>query len=164
MARTNEDCGAWVIDLLEIQPDDSVLEVGFGPGIVIQRLAKLAQHVAGVDPSSVMVAQARRRNAAAIGIGRVDLRQGTAENLPFAEESFDKALAINSMQVWSDAVTGLREIRRFLKSGGRVALGFTPYSGQRKKGLPETLVAAGFKEAHVVEAETGFCALASKPR
>lgn len=32
MARTNENCGAWAIDLLEIRPDDRVLEVGFGPG------------------------------------------------------------------------------------------------------------------------------------
>jgi hypothetical protein len=38
MARMNADCGSWVSDLLEIRPNDSVLEVGFGPGVVIQRL------------------------------------------------------------------------------------------------------------------------------
>ena len=53
MARMNADCGAWVIDLLEIAPDDRVLELGFGPGVVIQRLAKLAAagHIAGIDLS-----------------------------------------------------------------------------------------------------------------
>ena len=42
MARMNADCGSWVSDLLEIRPNDSVLEVGFGPGVVIQRLSNLA--------------------------------------------------------------------------------------------------------------------------
>jgi tRNA A58 N-methylase Trm61 len=53
MARANADCGAWVTGLLEIEPSDSVLEVGFGPGVIIQRLSKLASegHVAGIDPS-----------------------------------------------------------------------------------------------------------------
>jgi ubiquinone/menaquinone biosynthesis C-methylase UbiE len=63
--------------------------------------------------------------------------------LLFEDETFDKALAINSMQVWADAKAGLREIRRVLKSGGRVALGFTRYSGQPKAGLGEVLTTAG---------------------
>ena len=35
MARTNADCGAWVSDLLKVEQNDNVLEVGFGPGVVI---------------------------------------------------------------------------------------------------------------------------------
>jgi hypothetical protein len=42
MGRMNADCGAWVSDLLEVGPNDSVLEVGFGPGVTIQRLSRLA--------------------------------------------------------------------------------------------------------------------------
>jgi hypothetical protein len=49
-----------------------------------------------------MVEQARARNAAAIESGRVDLRRGSVESLPFDDDTFDKALAINSMQVWPD--------------------------------------------------------------
>ncbi|MGA8436267.1 MAG: hypothetical protein WB713_16085, partial [Methyloceanibacter sp.] len=41
MARMNANCGAWVSDLLKIGPNDNVLEVGFGPGVVIQRLSQL---------------------------------------------------------------------------------------------------------------------------
>jgi ubiquinone/menaquinone biosynthesis C-methylase UbiE len=164
MARMNADCGAWVADLLEIAPSDRVLEVGFGPGVVIQRLSKLtsAGHVAGIDASHEMVRQARARNAQAIQSGRVDLRQGSAESLPFDDNSFDKALAINSMQVWSDAPAGLREMRRVMNPGGKLALGFTPYSGQPNRGLTERLTAAGFVNAHVVEGDKGFCALAIK--
>jgi ubiquinone/menaquinone biosynthesis C-methylase UbiE len=163
MARMNADCGAWVADLLAVASNDNVLEVGFGPGVAIQRLSRLAGHVAGIDPSREMVEQARARNAAAIRSGRVDLRRGSVERLPFDDDGFDKALAINSMQVWPSAVAGLREMRRVMKPGGRVALGFTPHSGQASKGVAETLIAAGFTKARVVEREKGFCALATKP-
>jgi ubiquinone/menaquinone biosynthesis C-methylase UbiE len=128
MARTNADCGTWISDLLEVAPNDSVLEVGFGPGVVIQRLSKLAAagHVVGIDQSREMVEQARARNAAAIQSRHVDLRHGSVASLPFDDNNFDKALAINSMQVWPDAVAGLREIRRVLKPWGGIALGFKP--------------------------------------
>lgn len=164
MARTNVDCGAWVTDLLEVIPNDRVLEVGFGPGVIIQRLAKLAVagHIAGIDQSQEMVEQARARNAIAERSGRVELRHGSVERLPFDDNSFDKALAINSMQIWPDPVAGLREIQRVIKTGGSIALGFTPYSGQPNKGLTEALTAAGFKQPHVVESDKGFCGLAMK--
>jgi ubiquinone/menaquinone biosynthesis C-methylase UbiE len=162
MARMNEDCGAWVADLLEIGPNDSVLEVGFGPGVIIQRLSKLACAglVAGIDPSREMVEQARARNAAAIERGRVDLRRGSVESLPFDDATFDKALAINSMQVWPDSAAGLPEMRRVMKPGAKIALGFTPYSGQPNEGLTEILSSAGFMKADVVEKGNWFCALA----
>ena len=164
MARTNGECGTWVAGLLEVTAEDRVLEVGFGPGVVIERLAKLAAagHVAGIDQSREMVKQARARNAAAVQSGLVEIRLGCVESLPFDDSSFDKTLAINSMQVWPDPAAGLREIYRVMQPGARVALGFTPYSGQPNKGIAEALTAAGFRQAHVVESDKGFCALATK--
>jgi ubiquinone/menaquinone biosynthesis C-methylase UbiE len=165
MARMNADCGAWVVGLLEVGQNDSVLEVGFGPGVVIQRLSKLVAggHGAGIDQSLEMVEQARARNATAVHSGRVDLRHGSVESLPFDDDSFDKVVAINAMQVWPDPVARLQEMRRVMKRGGRIALGFTSYSGQPNEGLPEKLTSAGFANAHVVETDKGFCALATKP-
>jgi ubiquinone/menaquinone biosynthesis C-methylase UbiE len=165
MARMNRKCAAWVIDLLAVQPSDKMLEIGFGPGVGIQLLTSSASagYVAGVDPSKEMVAQATTRNKKAIENSRVHLRHGSVASLPFANNTFDKALAINSMHVWPDAVAGLREMRRVIKPGGEVALGFTPYSGQPNTGLAETFAAAGFAKAHVVESDKNFSALAIKP-
>lgn len=146
MANVNRDTAAQIVKLLDVQPSDKVLEVGFGPGVGIQLLLEriTGGWVAGVDQSQEMVRQASTRNANALRSGRVDLRYGSAERLPFADETFDKVLAINSMQVWADADTGLREIRRVLKPGGNVALCFTISSGQSREGVAGSLGTAEF--------------------
>jgi ubiquinone/menaquinone biosynthesis C-methylase UbiE len=164
LARTKRDFTQWVIPLLEVQSDSKVLEVGFGPGVAIQILAATAStgSVAGVDYSQEMVEQATTRNAKAIAAGIVQLHYGSVEKLPFADDIFDRALAINSMQVWSDAIVGLREIRRVMTGGGKIALAFTSAAGQSSTGLTELLTAAGFIDAHLVKTEQGFCVLAIK--
>ena len=65
MARVNRDAAAQVIELLNVRPDDKVLEVGFGPGVAIQLLLQRLPtgSVAGVDTSQEMVSQAAARNA-----------------------------------------------------------------------------------------------------
>ncbi|HVW63855.1 MAG TPA: class I SAM-dependent methyltransferase [Nitrosospira sp.] len=165
MARMNRPFAAWVIGLLDLKPDDEVLEVGFGPGAGIELLAKSVRsgHIAGVDASRTMTGQARARNAKAIESGQVDLRYGFAENLPFDRDIFTKVLAINSMQVWPDAMAGLREVKRVMTPGGKIALGFTIHSGQSRSEVPELLAAAGFAEIRIAETEQGFCVLAVKP-
>ncbi|BAY19935.1 hypothetical protein NIES21_58050 (plasmid) [Anabaenopsis circularis NIES-21] len=165
MASMNQAFTYSVIDLLDIQPNDQVLEVGFGSGVGIQRLSSLASagYIAGIDYSQEMVEQATARNMAEIEMGLVDLRQGSVESLPFEDNKFDKVLAVNSMQVWPDAVFGLREVRRVMKVGGRIALGFTSYSGQSSTGLTQILTTAGFTQARLVETDRDFCALAITP-
>jgi ubiquinone/menaquinone biosynthesis C-methylase UbiE len=164
MARSNRNCAAWVIGLLDVAPRDKVLEVGFGPGVGIELLTQAASggYVFGIDPSREMLDQTRARNADAILSGHVDLQLGTAEALPFRAGSFDKAVAINTLQIWPDAVTGLREVHRVMKTGGRIAIGFTRHSGQKRNGLIEKFAAAGFANVRIAEKNSDFCVLAEK--
>lgn len=160
MARANYRHAVWTIRLLDVQPTDRVLEVGFGPGMAIQLLAGSTQQVCGVDPSAEMLRQATQRNAPAIADARVNLRQASADHLPFGERSFEKALAINSMQVWPDVLAGLREMRRVLRPGGSLALTFTSHSGQSPEGVLEIVAVAGFGDCRMVDARGAFCVLA----
>jgi ubiquinone/menaquinone biosynthesis C-methylase UbiE len=161
LARTNRRYAAWVVDLLGVRQPDHVLEIGFGPGVAIQMLAAGAAYVAGVDPSAEMLRQGTKRNAAAIGEGRVELHQNSADDMPFADGRFDKALAINSMQLWPDKLAGLRELSRVLRRDGQIALAFAAYSGQQREGVAELIGEAGFGDCRMVEAEQAFCVLAS---
>ena len=108
-----------VVRRLGIGPDDRVLEIGFGPGTAVRLAALVAQHVSGVDISRAMVSQALRRNREGVLAGRVDLRLGSAEALPYADGSFTAVFEVNSIHHWDDQLQGLREVRRVLRSGGR---------------------------------------------
>ncbi|MFS8111214.1 class I SAM-dependent methyltransferase [Rhizobium jaguaris] len=165
MARTNRGCAAWVAECLALAPHERILEIGFGPGEGIAAVLAAAPtaEIAGVDPSPVMLAMARRCNHAAIAAGRVSLVEGSAERLPFDDTSFEAAFAINSFQLWQDAPAGLREIRRVLRTGGRIALGFTPHSLQQREGLVESLTAAGFEDARLIDRDQNFGVLAIRP-
>jgi SAM-dependent methyltransferase len=123
MARTDAD-DRWVVDLLDVRPDDRVLEIGFGPGVAIALLAERATAglVAGVDPSDVMARQARRRSRAAVRAGRVLLCQGSATALPFADARFTKACAIHAVYFWTPLEAGLREAHRVLAPDGLLVL------------------------------------------
>src|SRR5688572_26587830 len=88
MAGRNEREARWTVDLLAIQPDARVLEIGFGPGVAIQYAAERATrgHVSGIDYSEVMLKIARKRNATAIANGVVDLTKGDARSLPYPDD------------------------------------------------------------------------------
>ncbi len=104
MAVENQERIHWAVSLLEVRPNDHILEIGFGPGVGTERLAALAPDgfIAGVDSLDEVVRQASRRNAAAVMSGRVEMKQGSAENLPYADQVFDKVLAINTLHHWTD--------------------------------------------------------------
>jgi len=123
MARSEAD-DRWVLELLDVQPHDRVLEVGFGPGVAVALIAERASSgfVAGVDPSEVMVRQATRRNGAGVRAGRVELRLGTVSDLPYPDRHFTKACAIHSLYFWPSVGDGLRELHRVLAPGGLLAL------------------------------------------
>jgi SAM-dependent methyltransferase len=84
--------------------------------------------VAGVDHSAVMVRHASKRNARAIRDGRVELRLGSADELPAFDQPFDKIFSINSIHFWENPVESLKRIRQLLKPGGLVAITLQPRS------------------------------------
>ena len=121
---SNRQRNRWVVALLDVQPADQVLEIGFGPGVAIAELARAgAGHVYGIDHSAVMVRQAAKRNAAAIRAGRVTLVNAPADQLPPALSGpFDVILAVNSLGFWPTPAERVAELRHRLAPGGRIAI------------------------------------------
>jgi ubiquinone/menaquinone biosynthesis C-methylase UbiE len=125
---SNRQRNRWVVSLLDVQPADRILEIGFGPGVAVAALARAgAGHVYGIDHSAVMLRQASRRNAAAIRAGRVTLINAPADQLPAVLDGpFDAILAVNSLGFWPAAAERLAELRRRLAPGGRIAIASQP--------------------------------------
>jgi SAM-dependent methyltransferase len=128
LRSSNRRRNHWVVSLLDVQPTDRVLEIGFGPGIAIGDLSRRAVrgYVVGIDHSEVMVHHARRRNAAAVRAGRVDLRLGSVAALPDLGGPMDKIIAVNSMGFWPDPVASLTELSARLRPGGSIAIASQP--------------------------------------
>lgn len=164
MRRKGRPSSEWVVSVLDVRPDDHVLEIGFGPGWGIECAAMAAESglVRGVDHSRLMVERATRRNEDAVTAGHVELSEASVMNLPFEDESFDRVFSINSIQFWPDAGAGLQEVHRVTKQGGCVALAFNPYARESSSQLPEYLTRGDFTNVRMAESDVAHCALGEK--
>jgi len=114
------------IESLDIQATDHVLDIGFGGGFTIPRMAALtpAGKVCGVDMSEPMVRQAQTRFSRLIAEGRVNVQLGDLAKLPYHDGTFDKVCTVNTVYFWPDPLQNLAEIRRVMKRGGRLVVSF----------------------------------------
>jgi SAM-dependent methyltransferase len=174
--RSNRQRNIWAVSLLDVRPDDRVLEIGFGPGVAIGELSRRAPegHVCGLDHSELMVRQATKRNAEGVRRGQVELRPGSAENLPAFDKPFDKILAVNALQFWDHPVERVSALRRLLRTGGRIAIAFQPRgrgatdeaARRGGQGIPAALRDAGFSDVRFETLELKpavVCALGVNP-
>ncbi|GHU97223.1 hypothetical protein FACS1894208_12530 [Clostridia bacterium] len=123
--------------VLELKADDMVLDIGFGNGYVMNRLAKQYPcRFYGIDVSLDMLAVASNRNKKHIDNGRMVLSLGSAEQSGLSDELLDKIYTINTAYFWTSLDAGLAEIHRILKPGGLFVN--TVYSKAMLDSLPMT--------------------------
>jgi len=117
---------AWRRFLVSRIPDDAtnVLDVATGTAAVALELARRVpeRHVTGVDQSAQMLAAGRERVARAGLETRIELREGRAEELPFADGSFDALTFTYLLRYVDDPTATMRELARVVRSGGTVAM------------------------------------------
>jgi SAM-dependent methyltransferase len=183
MTTTTIAHARWTADLMDVQPDDHVLEVGFGNGANIELLARRAAkgRVAGAEVSETAIEMASKRNARAISEGRVNLHQAAGGALPFDDGTFDKACTVATMYVIADPSAVFREMPRVLKPNGLAAVTFPQrekfmrFKPARTEGFYFHELAdleAAFRDAGFVGARTerndtvrfgAYCLLGRKP-
>jgi demethylmenaquinone methyltransferase/2-methoxy-6-polyprenyl-1,4-benzoquinol methylase len=104
-------------------PEDRVLDVATGTGLVAQQLVhRYRCSVVGLDQSAAMLSRAEAKLADDPQLsGRVELVQGEAERLPFADAEFDHLTFTYLLRYVDDPAATLRELARVVKPGGRIA-------------------------------------------
>ncbi len=130
MALINAGPYRLAIGALGVQPDETVLELGFGPGRGIDELAKrvTSGRVLGIDQSAEMLDLAMYANHRAIMQGRVQLRIGRFDALPYSDECVSRVLAVNVAYFFAPAGKEIAEIYRVLRPGGRAVVYVTDRS------------------------------------
>lgn len=156
------------LSLLGIEPSHSVLELGCGSGATLTHAVKLARpgSVVGLDSSATMVAMAKRRNRDAVEHGLVSVRLIDGMNLELQPDSFDRAFSVHTLYFWKNPADVLQQLRRSLRSHGRLVLTFQPegpevpprfrdptYRFYTEVELEELLRQAGFAEIRLTRAE-----------
>jgi ubiquinone/menaquinone biosynthesis C-methylase UbiE len=107
-------------DIAVFRAEGALLDIGTGPSWLLLKLSAScpALGLVGVDVSPAMVAQAQKNIAGAGASGRIEVRQGSAEQLPFPDGSFDVVVSTGSIHHWRDPVAGLDEVHRVVRPGG----------------------------------------------
>ncbi len=126
MTRMTIEHARWTVDLMEIQPDDDIIEIGFGNGANIKLLLQRARNgsVTGVEISETAIEMASKKNAKAISEGRVKLYEAAGNALPFEAGVYDKACTVATAYVIEDPGAVFKEMYRVLKPHGRAAVTF----------------------------------------
>ena len=115
-------CAGRLIDLAQLQPGESVLDIATGTGhlaLAAAQRVKPGGTVAGLDLTAEMVEQAKQK-AVALGVDNAEWRQGDAEHPPFPDETFDVVICASGIFFFPHQLAALREWHRVLEPGGRV--------------------------------------------
>jgi SAM-dependent methyltransferase len=151
---------------LALTPEDRLLEVGCGGGVLLKQALASGCSGTGVDHSPEMVRLAREVNGDLLRAGKLEILEGSAERLPFRESSFTCATMSGVFGFISNPVAALEELRRVLRAGGRIVLLGTDPSMRGTPAAPEPMASrlhfyddkeleglartAGFRDVRVV--------------
>ena len=145
----------WALDLLDIQPDDRILEIGCGHGVAVALTGDRLVNgkVTAIDRSFDMVELARQKNREHLKSGKATIEAVSLDRADFDEERFDRVFAINVGLFEQQADRGLAVIRDALAPGGRLFVFYQPPNSSKTRELADrtigNLEANGFVIARV---------------
>jgi ubiquinone/menaquinone biosynthesis C-methylase UbiE len=120
-AHSNDEANRLLIKLAEVGPEDNVLDVACGPGLVACTLAEVARHVTGLDLTPAMIEQAQARQRTK-GLTNLTWILGEVVPLPFPDSAFSLVVTRYSVHHFPDPQAVLTEMVRVCSPAGRVAV------------------------------------------
>jgi ubiquinone/menaquinone biosynthesis C-methylase UbiE len=120
-AIRNQEALNRIVQCAGAGPDDTVLDVACGPGLLACAFARVAQHSTGVDMTPAMLEQARKTQQEQ-GLNNVSWQPGDVYSLPFPSEQFSIVSSRFAFHHLQDPLLALKEMKRVCKPGGRIAV------------------------------------------
>lgn len=107
---------------------DHILEIGMGNGFFVQEIVSRHPSIkyTGVDFSPTMIDEATRLNRSWIDAGQASFVLSGADSLPFGDDTFTKIFTVNTLYFWEDEKRVLEELKRVLKTGGKLIIAIRP--------------------------------------
>ena len=175
----------WGLHHETIESRFKVLDIGCGGGATVQKVAAVADEgmVYGIDYAEGSIAVSRDLNSRFIEAGRVVIQKASVSRLPFLDDTFDLATAIETQYYWPDLRGDMREILRVLKPGGKLVVIAEMYKGGKYDRLKwpvmwllrsahlsvsdhrEVFASSGYVNIEIFEENSKgwICAMAAKP-
>jgi cyclopropane fatty-acyl-phospholipid synthase-like methyltransferase len=123
MAKGNSAAYDKIIRELDIKPHDRILEIGYGPGIGVERIASAYDcFVAGIDFSELMFMEASRRNKKHIERKKVELHHGDFLRWDPGTGRFDRIFCTNVIYFWNNLDKPFEKIYQGLNAGGMICI------------------------------------------
>ena len=124
--KGNLELNTLISDIVSIEEDDRLLEIGSGTGELVKKIAgQLATGmIEGVDLSKPMVKISQKKNRKHLKEGRVKFHLGDFNKIKFESNCFDKVFSVNTVYFWKNPDDTISKISRILKPGGRLIIGF----------------------------------------
>ncbi|MFH1474981.1 MAG: methyltransferase domain-containing protein, partial [Chloroflexota bacterium] len=137
-----------VATVLDLRPEDEVLDVACGSGVFLRKHASHVRGIAGLDHSEIQISLAIRENSDRVAAGTAEFVVGDVAALPWADDRFS-AVTSNCLDCFAEPRRSLEEMHRVLRPGGRAVLindvrpmmeasGFTRVSVDHVGSLPLT--------------------------
>ena len=166
--KGNAGLNSFVNELMSVQPDDQILEIGFGTGKLIYKMVQQINNgcIVGVDFSDTMISIAQKKNRKHIDKGKVKLFCGNFDEMTFENDYFTKVCSVNTLYFWSNPEQTVRKINDILKLKGKLVLAFEDIEQLKQRNLSsdifhlyskdsvqDLLINAGFSSSIRIESE-----------
>jgi SAM-dependent methyltransferase len=140
----------WAVQLLDISPNDEILEIGPGPGVSVSLVCEqlAGGRITAIDRSAIAIARATKRNADHVASGKavfqhVDLADVDLVRRALTGQHFDKVFAVNINLFWvRPADAELQLIKDLLRPSGVVHLVYETPSEEQASGVVKAVAAA----------------------
>jgi len=121
VAIRNEEALNQIVQWAGAGPDDTVLDVACGPGLLACAFARMARHATGVDMTPAMLEQARKLQQQK-ELNNVSWQAGDSYSLPFPAEQFSIVSSRFAFHHFQEPLAALKEMKRVCKANGRIVV------------------------------------------